>query len=279
MLLIIPELSFMIHGFIKMKSKNILGIDVGASGIKGAVVNLETGELITERIKIETPKPSTPEAVAKVIAELTKRVGYEGEVIGCGFPSIIKNGICHSAANIDASWKGVNVAALFSRATDKKVYVTNDADAAGVSEMKYGKGRGVDGSVLLITIGSGLGSALFTDGVLVQNTEFGHIPFNGDIAEKYASNNARKRDELTWEEFGRRFNEYLHLIEGLVSPNLIILGGGISKRYFLFEDYIDIETEVMPAAMFNHAGIIGAALYAYQMGLTKEKEGMRKEKV
>ncbi len=279
MLHAIPVLSFVFFGFIKMNSKNILGIDVGASGIKGAVVNLGTGELMTERIKIETPKPSTPDAVAEVIAELTERLGYQGGVIGCGFPSIIKNGTCHSAANIHASWKGVDVAALFSAATHKKVYVTNDADAAGISEMKYGKGKGVDGSVLLITIGSGLGSALFTDGVLVQNTEFGHIPFNGDIAEKYASNNARKRDGLTWEEFGKRFNEYLHLVEGLVSPNLIILGGGISKRFFLFEEYIDIETEVTPAAMFNHAGIIGAALYAYQMGVAKEKESWEKQRV
>ena len=135
---------------------------------------------------------------------------------------------------------------------------------------EYGNGRGRNGSVLLITIGSGLGSALFSDGSLVQNTEFGHIPFNGDIAEKYASNNARKRDELTWEEFGKRFNEFLHVVERLTSPNLIILGGGISKRFELFEEYFDIETEVTPAAMFNHAGIIGAALYAYQMEEAKE---------
>lgn len=252
-----------------MSKKKILGIDVGATGIKGAIVDLKEGELFSERIKIPTPKPSTPEAVAEVFLQLVKEQEYEGDIIGCGFPSIIKNGVCHSAANIDKSWKGTDVQKLFSEATGKNVLVTNDADAAGISEMKYGVGKGVDGSVLLITIGSGLGSALFSDGKLVRNTEFGHIPLHGKIAEKYVSNLTRKAENLSWEEFGKRFNEFLKVVERLCSPSLIILGGGISQRYELYSEHIDVDTEVKTAKMFNHAGIIGAALYGYKMNKGK----------
>ncbi|MEZ4954286.1 MAG: ROK family protein [Saprospiraceae bacterium] len=247
-----------------MQTKNILGVDVGGSNIKGAIVDLTKGELITERIKIETPSPSTPKAVAKVFVELVHQLKYRGKIIGCGFPSIIKDGVCYSAANIDKKWKGTDVAALFSKASGKKVYVTNDADAAGISEMQYGVGKGVKGSVLLITIGTGLGTALFSDGKLVENTEFGHLPFKGDIAEKYVSKSAMRDSNLTWDQFGKRFNEYLHVVERLVSPNLIILGGGISKKMEFFEKHIDLDTKVVPAEMFNHAGIIGAALFGYQ---------------
>ncbi|HFA52065.1 MAG TPA: ROK family protein [Bacteroidetes bacterium] len=246
-----------------MQTKNILGIDVGGSGIKGAVVNIEKGALVTERMKIATPKPSTPEAVAEVFAELIGQQGYEGQLIGCGFPSIMKEGVCYSASNIDKSWKGVDVAALFSKVSGRQVFVSNDADVAGLSEMRYGVGKGLKGSVLLITIGTGLGTALFTDGHLVQNTEFGHIPFKGKAAaEKYISNSVRKKENLDWDEFGRRFNEYLEVINRILSPNLIIIGGGISSRYHLFEEHINVEAEVKTAEMFNHAGIIGAALFA-----------------
>lgn len=247
-----------------MQMKTILGIDIGASGIKGAIVDIEKGELITDRVKMPTPQPSTPDAVAEVMAEVSKQTGYEGRLIGVGFPSIIKNGVSHSAANIHDSWVGVNVERLFSKATNRQVIVTNDADAAGLSEMRFGKGKGRKGNVLLITIGSGLGSALFTDGHLVRNTEFGHCYLNGMIAEHYVSNNARKNENLTWSEFGRRFNEFLHLLERLCSPDLIILGGGISNDFELFSEYFDVKTLVTPAMMFNHAGIIGAALYAYE---------------
>lgn len=246
-----------------MQTKNILGVDVGGTNTKGAIVDIKTGKLITERVKIATPSPSTPKAVAKVFVELIERLKYKGDIIGCGFPSIIKNGVSHSAANIDKKWRGTDVAALFSKASGKKVHVTNDADAAGLSEMKYGIGQGVMGSVLLITIGTGLGSALFSDGRLVQNTEFGHIPFKGDIAEKYVSKTAMKKYDLSWDEFGKRFNEYLHVIDRLTSPNLIIIGGGISKKFDNFGDHIDVDTKVVPAEMFNHAGIIGAAYYAF----------------
>ena len=157
---------------------------LAGSNIKGAIVDIEKGALITKWEKISTPSPSTPDAVADVVNQLIEQIGYEGDLIGCGFPAIIKNGVCYSAANIDKQWKGTNVQQLFTKSTGKQVFVTNDADAAGISEINYGVGIGVRGSVLLITIGTGLGTALFIDGKLVPNTEFGHLPFKGDIAEK-----------------------------------------------------------------------------------------------
>jgi polyphosphate glucokinase len=247
-----------------METKNILGIDVGASGIKGAIVDLEKGELATERIKLSTPKPATPTAVAAVIAELVEKTGYEGNLIGCGFPSIVRNGVAYSAANIDAAWIGTNIETLVAGATGKQVVAMNDADAAGLAEMRYGKGKGQMGTVLLITIGSGLGSALFTDGHMVRNSEFGHLYLQGWVAEHYVSNTARKKYDMTWEGFGKRFNEYLLHIDRILSPDLVILGGGISNEYKEFGKHIDKKLNVTTAAMFNHAGIIGAALYAYE---------------
>jgi polyphosphate glucokinase len=247
-----------------MQTKTIFGLDIGGSGIKGAVVDVGTGELTTERGKIATPQPSTPAAVAESVADLLRQVKYDGDLIGCGFPSIVKHGVSHSAANVDAGWMGTNIEELLSKATGKRVIATNDADAAGLAEMRYGKGHGVKGTVLLITIGTGLGSALFTDGHLVRNTEFGHCTLHGMIAEQYVSNTARKKYNLTWEDFGKRFNEFLHLVDRLCSPDLIILGGGVSNDFDLFSPYIDVNTSVTTAMMFNHAGIIGAALYAYE---------------
>lgn len=256
-----------------MKTRYVLGVDVGGSGIKGAIVDFETGDITTERIKIDTPLPSTTEAVANAVAQLVATSGYDGELIGCGFPSIIKNGVAHSAANIHPSWIGTNVETLLSQATGKQVFVTNDADAAGLSEMRFGRGKGAKGVVLLITIGTGLGSALFVDGHLVPNTELGHIPWNGQAAEQYVSNTARKKFDLTWEEFGKRFNEYLHLVDRLFSPNLIILGGGVSNKYEQFSQWIQADTEVVTAETFNNAGIIGAALYAYETNFGEMMEG------
>jgi polyphosphate glucokinase len=247
-----------------MQTKNILGIDVGASGIKGAIVDLETGVLVTERIKLSTPKPATPAAVAEVMLELVKKSGYEGNLIGCGFPSIVRNGVAFSAANIDDAWIGTNIETLLSVKTGLDVVAMNDADAAGLAEMRFGKGIGHKGTVLLITIGSGLGSALFTDGHLVRNSEFGHLFLQGWVAEHYVSNTARKKYDMTWEGFGKRFNEYLLHIDRILSPDLVILGGGISNEFGEFGKYIDPKMKVTTAAMFNHAGIIGAALYAYE---------------
>ncbi len=245
-----------------MQSNQVLGIDIGGSGIKGALVDVSKGELISERIKIKTPQPSTPEAVAKVVAQLIDQIGYDGELVGCGFPAVIRQGVAYSAANIHPDWVGVNIETLLSEHCGHRFVVTNDADAAGLAEMRFGNGRGVMNNVILITIGTGLGSALFTDGHLVRNTEFGHCYLKGMIAEHYVSNTARKKYRMNWRTFGKRFNEFLLMIERICTPDLIILGGGVSNNFDKFSPYLHVETPVKTAMMFNHAGIIGAALYA-----------------
>ncbi len=245
-----------------MNNDHVLGIDVGASGIKGAVVDITTGKLRSERIKISTPKPATPAAVAAVIQELTDKLDYREPFFGCGFPAIVKHGVANSAANIDPDWIGLNIESLLRDKTQLSVFALNDADAAGMAEMRFGKGKGRSGTVLLITIGSGLGSALFIDGHLVPNTEFGHLHFHGLVAEHYISNTARKKYEMTWPGFGRRFNEFLHYVNRILSPDLVIIGGGISNSFDLFAPYIDVDMPVTPAKMYNNAGIIGAAIYA-----------------
>lgn len=247
-----------------MQENHVLGIDIGGSGIKGAVVNIKTGELITERTRIVTPQPAVPQAVADTVAELVQQIGWEGGPIGCGFPAIIKKGVAKSAANIDDAWIGTNAEKLFSKITGCPVAVLNDADAAGYAEMRFGVGMEEEGLVMLITIGTGLGSALFMDGHLVPNTEFGHLKFKGDIAEKYAANSARKLHELSWKEWGNRFNSYLKHLERLFTPDLFILGGGSSKKYEKFANCINTDARVIPAKLLNNAGIVGAAMYAHE---------------
>lgn len=247
-----------------MQTHHILGIDIGASGIKGAIVDIEKGELLSARVKLSTPKPATPAAVAEVVAEVARQTGYDGTLMGCGFPAIVSHGVAHSAANIDDSWIGTNIETLLSEATGLEVLAVNDADAAGLAEMRYGKGRGQMGTVLLITIGSGLGSALFSDGHLVPNTEFGHLHLHGMVAEHYISNTARKKYEMSWAGFGKRFNEYLHHLNRIFSPDLVIIGGGISNDFDQYSPYFDVPTKVTSAGAFNQAGITGAALYAYE---------------
>lgn len=242
----------------------ILGVDVGGSGIKGAVVDVTSGELQTERLRLETPQPATPEAVSETFAELVRMHNYKG-VIGCGFPAIIKQGEAQSAANISKKWVGTNVIESFSLACNNPVEVLNDADAAGLAEMRFGLGKGQQGVVVLITIGSGLGSALFIDGRLVPNTEFGHMRMHGDIAEAYASSKTRKTHDLNWTEWGQRFNEYLHYLSRVLNPDLIILGGGASKKFPKYEAVIDVEVPVKPAQLRNAAGTVGAAVHAHQI--------------
>lgn len=251
-------------------SQYVLGIDVGASGIKGGIVDLKKGELLAERIRLETPNPATPEAVAETFHELVKLHNWDGP-IGCGFPAIVKHGIAQSAANISKAWIGKNVAKKLSKACNLPVEVLNDADAAGIAEMRFGLGRDEAGVVLLVTIGSGLGSALFLDGKLIPNTEFGHLKLNGKPIEYYASNNARKRDALEWHEWGERFNEFLHYVNRIVNPDLILLGGGISKKFEKYESHIDINVRVKPAKLLNAAGTVGAAMYAYEKSLADLK--------
>ena len=251
-----------------MDDNKVLGIDVGASGIKGAIVDIKSGEMLTERLRLDTPQPANPENMATTFRTLVRMHNWSG-TIGCGFPAIVKKGVAHSAANIDDSWVGTSVEGIFSEASGCPVHVLNDADAAGLAEMQFGLGKGKDGTVLLITIGSGLGTALFSEGVLIPNTEFGHIRMHGQIAERYAANSIRKELGLSWEDWGYRFNEYLHYIERLLSPDFIILGGGISKRFEEYSGFLDVETAVSPALLYNNAGTIGAAYYAYSLESAK----------
>lgn len=241
----------------------ILGVDIGGSGIKGAIIDTETGELVTQRHRIDTPQPATPKAVAAVLANLVAHFNWQGPV-GCGFPAAIQHGIARSAANIAPSFIGTDVDKLFSKSTKCPCYCLNDADAAGMAEMHFGEGAGHRGVVLLITIGTGLGTVLFTEGKLLPNTELGHIYMkNGKEGEQYASDAVRKIEELGWNRWGKRFNKYLLMMEALLWPDLIILGGGASKKIEKFLHQFTVEAPVKPAAFLNQAGIVGAALYAH----------------
>lgn len=238
----------------------LLGIDVGGTGIKGALVNEETGEMLSKRFRIPTPKPRTPEAMADVIAQIVKHFDYKGKV-GCGFPTIIKKGVCKAHGNLDKSWLGVNVEELLERKIGLDFTVVNDADAAGYATMNYGTGKGEQGLVLMITIGTGLGSGAFLDGKLIPNFELGQIPYKEyNKIETWAAGSAMEREDLSYKKWGKRFNSFLKLVEIIVSPDLIILGGGASKKFDEFKDQITIETKVIPAELRNHAGIIGAAV-------------------
>lgn len=237
----------------------VLGIDVGGSGIKGALVNMETGEMMTERFRIPTPESRTPEAMAEVVAEIVGHFNYKGPV-GCGFPTVMKQGVCKSHGNLHKSWDGLNVEELFEKATGRDFTVINDADAAGYAVMNYGTGRGESGFVIIITIGTGLGSGAFLNGKLLPNFELGQIPYKKyDKIETWAAGSAMEREGLSYKKWGKRFNIFLELVELIVAPDLIILGGGASKDFEEFSKKIKIETRVVPAELQNHAGIIGAA--------------------
>jgi polyphosphate glucokinase len=235
------------------------GLDIGGSGIKGAPVNMETGELSGERIKIDTPKPATPEAIVETAAKVVSRAGWDGPV-GCGFPAVIKEGVAQTAANIDKSAIGFDFRSSLKKKLGSEVSLVNDADAAGLAEMRWGAGRGLDGVVLMLTLGTGIGSALFIGGRLIPNTELGHIELHGGDAEVYASDSARKRGDLNWEAYAGRLDEYVRAIEDLLWPDRIIVGGGISKKSEKFIPLLTARTEIVPAQMFNEAGIAGAAL-------------------
>jgi polyphosphate glucokinase len=239
--------------------KEILGIDIGGTGIKGAPVDVDSGDLLAPRFRIHTPDPAKPRPVAEAVGKITQHFAWNGP-IGCGFPAVIQAGVVRTAANIHEKWIGVDAQSLFSWTCGCPVTVINDADAAGLAEMTFGAGRGRPGVVLVITIGTGLGTALFLDGRLVPNTELGHIEMDGVDAELRASDAARQREDLSWKRWSKRFNRYLGILEHLFSPDLFILGGGASKDYKKFIPYLKIQTEVLPAQMLNNAGIIGAAL-------------------
>ena len=240
---------------------DILGIDIGGSGIKGAPVDLNQGILAAERLRIATPQPATPDAVADTVGRIIRHFNWTGPV-GCGLPSVVQNGVARTAANIDSSWIGTDVRALLSQRTGCPVTVINDADAAGIAEMRFGAGRGRNGTILMVTVGTGLGTALFRDGNLVPNTELGHLLLNGKVAEKYASAAAREDLGLSYETWAKRLDLYLHQLQSLFWPDLFILGGGISKKHEKFFPFLTIETEFLPAVLRNQAGIVGAALAA-----------------
>jgi polyphosphate glucokinase len=239
---------------------HILGIDIGGTGIKAAPVDTAIGQLTAERQKVPTPHPATPDAVVGVVAQLVKDLGWTGPA-GITFPGVVVDGVIHTAANVDHSWIGVDAVKAFEAATKLTVTVLNDADAAGAAEMRFGAGKGVGGTVLLLTFGTGIGSALFTDGVLVPNTEFGHIEIRGKDAEKRASELVREEHDLSWDDWAGRVDEYLAHMEALLSPRLIIIGGGISRKSEKFVPLLTgLRAAVVPATLHNDAGIVGAAL-------------------
>ncbi|MBW3086424.1 Polyphosphate glucokinase [Austwickia sp. TVS 96-490-7B] len=243
-----------------------LGIDIGGSGVKGAPVDLETGEFVADRLRIETPQPATPEAVADVVARVAEEfASYTGDSpVGVTIPGIVRGGIMRSAANIDKSWIGIDVNALFSERLGRPVSVLNDADAAGIAELHYGAAKGAPGTVLLATLGTGIGTALLVDGVLVPNTEFGHLEIDGVDAETRASAAVRDREQLKWPEWAARLQTYFAHVEMLLSPDLIVVGGGVSKKAHKFLPLLDLQTPIIPATLRNAAGIVGAAWFAVQ---------------
>jgi polyphosphate glucokinase len=243
-----------------------LGIDIGGSGIKAAPVDTDTGKLLAPRQKITTPRPAVPDALADVVKQLNTAFSWSGPV-GITFPGVVTDGEIRTAANLDPAWIGVDAGELFGKATGNQVRVLNDADAAGVAEMTFGAGVGQHGTVLMLTFGTGIGSALFTEGVLVPNTEFGHIEIHGHDAETRASEHAKELHDLSWGKWAGRVDEYLQHMEALISPGLIIVGGGISKESEKWVPRLTgIRARIVPATLLNDAGIVGAAMSTASSG-------------
>jgi polyphosphate glucokinase len=240
------------------------GIDIGGSGIKGAPVDLDAGQFATERLRIPTPQPSLPDSVADVVAQIVDSFGDEAgkRPIGVTFPAIIKNGVALSAANVDRSWIYTDVDALFTDRLGRAVHVVNDADAAGVAEATFGAAKGVSGVVFVATLGTGIGSALLLDGKLVPNSELGHIEIDGHDAETKAADSAREREDLSWDKWAKRLQRYFSTIERLFTPDLIVVGGGVSKKSEKFLPLLKLRAPIVPAQLLNDAGIIGAAVLA-----------------
>jgi len=238
-----------------------LGIDIGGSGIKGARVNTKSGELVSERVRIDTPNPSTPENCAQVVQEIARQFQYHGPV-GVTFPSVVRHGVTLTAANVDQGWINCDAAKLLRDALALPVTVLNDADAAGIAEVEFGAGKNIGGTVAMFTFGTGIGSAFFIDGVLFPNTEFGHLLIRGKDAEKRASAQVKENKGLKWKEWANRVNEFFVEIDKLFTPDMIIIGGGISKKFDKFGPHLRSVARITPAKFLNDAGIIGAALAA-----------------
>jgi polyphosphate glucokinase len=242
----------------------VFGVDIGGSGIKGAPVDLDKGDLADDRFKVLTPHPSTPDAVAGAVREVVSHFGWTGPV-GITFPAVVTSGITRSAANVDRAWVDCEAERLFTERLGTQVTVVNDADAAGIAEVAFGAGRDRSGVVILLTFGTGIGSALFIDGKLVPNTELGHLEMHGKDAEKRASSHAKDTHNLDWKEWAQRVEEYLLHVEKLFSPDLFIVGGGVSRKSDRFLPLIKhVRAEIVPAALHNNAGIVGAAMAAAQ---------------
>jgi polyphosphate glucokinase len=237
----------------------VLGLDVGGSGIKGATVDVVTGKLISERVRIPTPDPSPPHEITEIIHEIVNHFHWSGPV-GCGFPAVIHEGKIFTASNIDKKWIGLNARHLFKKKTGCEFLILNDADAAGIAEMEFGAGKNHSGVVFIITVGTGIGTSLFSKRCLVPNTELGHLTLHEMVAEHYASDAVRKQKELSWKKWSRRFNDYIAEVERLFWPDLIIIGGGVSKKQYKFFHYLESKTKIVAAQLQNDAGIIGAAL-------------------
>lgn len=242
------------------------GIDFGGTGIKGAPVDLGAGDFAAERERVRTPAASTPENIAEIFVELLARFPDCTGAVGVTVPGVVRHGVVLSAANIDKSWIGTDADRLFTDATGREVHVVNDADAAGLAEVRYGAARGRSGLVIVTTLGTGIGSALVHDGVLVPNAELGHLEIDGHDAESRAANSARTREELSWEEWAQRLTRYYRTLEKLFSPELFVVGGGVSKDADEFLPLLDLDTEIIPATLRNKAGVVGAALYASEGG-------------
>jgi polyphosphate glucokinase len=242
------------------------GIDFGGTGIKGAPVDLEVGDFAEERVRITTPQPATPAAIAEVFADLLTHFPGSTGPVGVTVPGVVRRGVVRSAANIDPGWIGTDADALLSERTGREVHVVNDADAAGLAEATYGAARGQRGLVIVTTLGTGIGSALVHDGVLVPGSELGHLEIDGHDAESRAANSARKAEELTWEAWAERLTRYYRVVEALFSPDLFVVGGGVSKESEEFLPLLDIATPIIPATLLNRAGVVGAALHASRAG-------------
>ncbi len=239
----------------------MLGIDIGGTGIKGAPVDLSTGKLAAERLRIATPQPATPSAVASVVGEVVRHFAGHDR-FGCTLPSVVRDGVALTAANIDKSWIGTDGRGLLAKQTGCSVVLLNDADAAGLAEMRFGAGHGRRGLVVIVTLGTGIGSALFHDGKLIPNSELGHLEVRGKDAEERATDRARQEKEMSWPKWAGHVEEYLGRLEALLYPDLFIIGGGVSRKAEKFLPLIHLKTEIMPALLQNEAGIVGAALAA-----------------
>lgn len=248
-----------------MDEGQAFGIDIGGTGIKGAIVDTSTGQLVTPRKRILTPQPATPDAVAQIVGNLLAEAQWQG-VVGATFPAVIKHGVAKSAANVDPSWIGTDVDACFTKAAGgaSEVIVLNDADAAGIAEARFGAAQGVSGVVILLTFGTGIGSALLIDGTLVPNTELGHLELDGHDAERRAAASVRDAENMSYKKWAKRVNEYLRHVERLFSPDLFVLGGGVSKDADRWVPLLDLSTPVKPAELLNDAGIVGAAMAAVE---------------